>query len=306
MENDIVQFYTWNILKKQLQKFKISNTALYNIVANVKEQLYSIIANWNDVEFRNALLMIGSEEGFFYEPKNELIANMVVLAIRNSLLEGVSSKSYQEYGSENYLSDNHVKEITSKAIEYFSDKDLETNAKNIKISYDFYREIANSYPTAMNALIELSKCSKEHEYKPLANMKPYELEELETIVTQETDIMNSESGIDSTFNASLCAILQNMKKGLIPVFITDSFKMTTRNFEKLLKILEFILTHNLMFVTSNYVLANNYVARRDILLKASHSDKEFYQKLPSIPDISTKYKTKLQEVVDHLINQINS
>ena len=30
MENEIVESYTWNILKKKLQKAKISNTALYN------------------------------------------------------------------------------------------------------------------------------------------------------------------------------------------------------------------------------------------------------------------------------------
>lgn len=99
MKNEIVESYTWNILKKQLQKAKISNTALYNIIDNVKEQLYSILYNFKDEEFRNAILIIGSEEGTFYEPKNILVANIVVVAIRNSLLEGVSSKSYKKYGS---------------------------------------------------------------------------------------------------------------------------------------------------------------------------------------------------------------
>ena len=40
MKNEIVESYTWNILKKQLQKAKISNTALYNIIDNVKEQFF--------------------------------------------------------------------------------------------------------------------------------------------------------------------------------------------------------------------------------------------------------------------------
>lgn len=34
MKNEIIESYTWNILKKQLQKAKISNTALYNIIDN--------------------------------------------------------------------------------------------------------------------------------------------------------------------------------------------------------------------------------------------------------------------------------
>lgn len=81
MQKNAVDFYVSNILKKQLQKYKISNPALDSIVDSVKEQLYSILSNWSDVSFRNALLIIGSEEGTFYKPKNELVANMVVVAI---------------------------------------------------------------------------------------------------------------------------------------------------------------------------------------------------------------------------------
>lgn len=189
MKNEIIESYTWNILKKQLQKAKISNTALYNIIDNVKEQLYSIIYNFKDEEFRNAILIVGSEEGTFYEPKNILVANMVVVAIRNSLLEGVSSKSYKQYGSNTYLNDFSIKEITKSAIEYFSKIDLFelSNLLILDESKDVYRNISNKYPTAMKALIELSKCSEsnlEHDYKKLKT-KPFELEELNNVLTDE-------------------------------------------------------------------------------------------------------------------------
>lgn len=300
MKVDVVEFYTWNILKKQLQNFKISNNALYPILDNVKEQLYSMIANWNDLTFRNALLIIGSEEGYFYEPKNELIANMVVVTIRNSLLEGVSSDAYKTYGSLHYLQDFSIKEITSKAIEYFSNIDLVEASHKIQLFHDFYRETAYKYPTAMRALTELSQCTeenKEHEYEPVKVKVPFVLEELNHVTTLKNDKnVNVESGIDATFSASLCHFLKDIQDGNSKVFVTDCFKMTTRNFEKILKILEFILTHNALFVTCNYLLSNGYVARRKTLLKASHTSDQFFQKIKYLPDISEKYKPLLNEI----------
>ena len=84
--NEKVDYYIWNILKRQLQKNKVSNINLYKILDQVKLQLYSILCHWNDYTFRNAILLIGSEEGTFYETHNVIIANMVVVTIRNSLL----------------------------------------------------------------------------------------------------------------------------------------------------------------------------------------------------------------------------
>lgn len=272
MKNEIIESYTWNILKKQLQKAKISNTALYNIIDNVKEQLYSILYNFKDEEFRNAILIVGSEEGTFYEPKNILVANMVVVAIRNSLLEGVSSKSYKQYGSNTYLSDFSIKEITKSAIEYFSKIDLFelSNLLILDESKDVYRNISNKYPTAMKALIELSKCSEsnlEHDYKKLKT-KPFELEELNNVLTDEIKKTVYESGIDSTFNDTLCNLLLEIKNNDSQLFFIDSFKMCTRNYEKLLKILEFVLTHDAYFLTNNYFISNTYVSRRKKAIKS--------------------------------------
>ncbi len=296
---EVIEFYTWNILKKQLQKFKVSNIALYNIINNVKEQISSMIANWKDLEFRNALLILGSEEGTFYEPKNDLIANMVVVTIRNSLLEGISSISYREYGSSSYLDDSAIKEITSEAIKYFSKIDLETLSANISLDHNFYKEIADKYPTAIKALIELAKCTeenREHDYVPLQRDHPFELEELNIFSKGEVTTMNCESGIDASFNSSLCQLLKNIQAGKQQVFLTDCFKMCTRNFEKLLKILEVILTHHAVFLTSNYLLLNGYVARRKNLIKAAHTEEEFLKNKKHLPDISEKYKQQLLEV----------
>jgi len=97
------------------------------------------------------------------------------------------------------------------------------------------------------------------------------------------------------FNDSLCQLLKGILDKESHIFVIDSFKMLTRNFEKLMKVLEFVLTHNAIFLTSNYLLSNNYVSRRKDLLRASHNFEEFYDKIKYLPDISGKYNAVLKE-----------
>lgn len=246
MKNEQIEFYTWNILKKQLQQNKIPSHILYKIIDDIKIHLYSIIANWCNIEFRNAILIIGSEEGNFYEPQNELIASMVVVTIRNSLLEGICSNNYKSYGCNTYLKDNTIKEITKTAIEYFSKINLSEISQTLDIENDFYKEIINKYPNAIKSLIELAKCTKEnkeHTYKN--NIKEiYVPEELKNNINNTNNLKQYvvEDGISPEFNTAICSYLNDIKDNKSKFFVTDSFKMITRNFEKLLKILEFILT----------------------------------------------------------------
>ena len=150
----------------------------------------------------------------------------------------------------------------------------------------------------MKALTELSKCSEsnlERDYKKLET-KPFELEELNNVLTDEIKGTVYESGIDSTFNDTLCNLLLEIKNNNSKLFFIDSFKMCTRNFEKLLKVLEFVLTHDAFFLTNNYFLSNTYVSRRKNLLKASHTTEEAFKKVSSLYEVSNKYKDLLEEI----------
>ncbi len=299
MKYDIVDYYLNNILKIQLKRFKISSKAIQEVLKSIKIRLISYIANYNDVEFRNGLLVLGSEEGTFYVPKNENVANMVVITIRNSLLEGIGSKYYKEYGSSSMLDDKSMKIITSEAIKYFASKNLEEEAKKIEINNDFYKDIASQYPVAMKALIELAKCtstSKEHDYESIFVEKPYELIELTSPKNRSFQDNMVESGISPMFNQSLCHLLKGIKNGQSTFFFTDCFKSVTRNFEKMLRVLEFILTHDAFFITSNYFITKDYVSRRTSLMKAMHSHQDLLNKIPHISDVSSKYRFVLEMI----------
>lgn len=301
----VVQDYTRNILKRQLKKFGVFNSAIYEIINDISIHLNSFIKNYNDTEFRKALLMIASEEGNFYEPKNEEIANMVVLTIRNSLLETICSVDYKKY-SLNVLEVNNIKEITSTAIEYFSKVDLGKEANNVNCENDFYREVSSKYPVALKALVELAKCDEknsEHEYDPIFFEKPYQLVEFSKYLNNNQENFRNknvkvlESGIASEINPSLCQFIQNIINSDSHIYLTDCFKMTSRNFETILRIIECILTHNKIFITYNYLLSNSYVARRKTILRASHKVEDGIYKIESLPEISLKYKELLESLV---------
>ncbi|MCL1912859.1 MAG: hypothetical protein FWG10_02995 [Eubacteriaceae bacterium] len=53
-------------------------------------------------------------------------------------------------------------------------------------------------------------------------------------------------------------------------FIGDSFKGASRNIEKLLAIMEYVLGNDLAFITSNYLIANGYIEQRMKPLKPGH------------------------------------
>jgi hypothetical protein len=57
-------------------------------------------------------------------------------------------------------------------------------------------------------------------------------------------------------------------------FLIDSFKSLTRNIEKLLIIMEYLLQNDAEFVTSNYMIANGHIERRAKLLKAGSTEAE--------------------------------
>ena len=79
-------------------------------------------------------------------------------------------------------------------------------------------------------------------------------------------------------------------------FFTDSFKFLSRNFEKVLKTLEYLLERNCKYVTFNYYISNGYISRRKELLKPSHGKNEVFAKMRNIKSISSKHKKAIENL----------
>lgn len=301
MSNDVIKSYLDDILKPTLKHYGTSKSFLEQISSNIGNQLYSAIFHWNNIKFRKALLLIGLEEGAFYEPAGNIdVRCLVVIAIRNSLFETLQSDNYKAAGLPRPLNDSQVKSFIGKSIEYFNKIDIVSLSQKLELGKftDIYGDIVVRYPVSWAALQILgtnkAKCSR---YASLVFDTPYELTELNySVKNRDTDII-VEDGYNSAFSDQYLTALSNIVASDTSCFIISSFKSLTRNFEKLLKIMEFLLSHRKALVSANYYIRNGYVERRIPIVKAEHTTREIRQNLENTSGLGPMHRRALKEAL---------
>ena len=282
-------------------------TEEYNglIVESIRTRMLSLLWSWKDKAFRNAVLFTGTEEGVRYDPKvdNQDIAPFVVVTVRNSLLETASSLDFPKAGLQAELTIKQIKEITSKAIEYFSSIDFNQLSEQVQQSSpNFYQEISQKYPCAFTALKAISSNDKTSIYYNKAKAEPYniprDLIDRETKVTDRRDDYKeiTLSGIDGKIDNGLYNHLQSIARGELEIFYSDSLKSISRNFEKLLIVMEFVLTRDKTVATANYLFRNGYVEKRKRLLKPLSGKVDIQQNIIHLKDAGPKHRKILEDI----------
>lgn len=304
--NHTMKAYLNDILVLRLKKDRIKDEFIETAVSYVKEQMYSLLKNWNDIAFRQGILITGAEEGYFYEPKAKIdVRCFVVATIRNSLLETAASEEYKKAGLKQPVSEEQIRTLTQEAVTYFKGVQFETIAAEIKEAWknDFYGEIVADYPVAWRALQELGLClGGSVHYEKVPYKTPFVLEELEGIEIKEHIKYGKVvlSGIDESFDKRLLQILKRIEKDELNYFYVDSFKMLTRNIKKLLKVMEFLLTHEKCFATSNFYIENGYIEKRTTLRRAAHTEQQAFANLCNRSGTWKKHKIILKAMENQM------
>lgn len=78
------------------------------------------------------------------------------------------------------------------------------------------------------------------------------------------------------------------------ILFADSFKSVTRNFEKLLCVIEYVLYNRRSFVMCNCYIANGYIAKRSPLLRASHNIDEKRRNLENLSGLRKTHREAIQ------------
>jgi len=303
---NILENYLDNVLAPQLTAFGVPAAAISKVTDNIKTQIYSLLQIWNDTTLKNTILLIGLEEGKFYDSNaSDAVKSFVVVTIRNSMFETLASVGYKTLGLERMISDSEVKEVTSKAVDYFSQTSL--NELSLKLDYsdtnNLYLRIKEKYPVAWNAMEIIANAEKCNIHFPKVKGVP-EAEMLEEIsaIEAEGGIESEEGaivhldGYSAELDRSLLGAMKNALTRNEYIFIVSCFKMISRNIEKLFRILDFVLCCNRMCVTANYLIANGHVERRNPILPASHGETDAYQKLKNLEGLQTKHSRILKSV----------
>lgn len=201
--------YLQEVLAPTLDHFRVPATYASQIIDMVELQMISFLRHWDDLAFRRTLLLLGSEEGPFYEPAGKAdVKCFIVVTLRNSPIETIQSDNYACAGMQDSLSSQDVKEITSGAIRFFNPLDFSSmclQAKNCS-GYDYYQEIVERHPAAWAALRALGTTSaKIIDYPKVQYDTPFSIEACDEIQTD-------------------CAG-ELQQKRLIPKVVFDGYKM---------------------------------------------------------------------------------
>lgn len=289
-----------NALARQLADFGVNGMFIKRITDSVRRQILSCVYHWNDENFRRALLIIGSEEGAFYQPRADSdIRNFVVVAIRNSEIESTQSSNFSATGLDRSIADDGVKMITSAAIEHFSKVDLCELQRRMEPPHeDMYYELSKRHPISWQALAKLAGMnSKAAKYKKVAVLSAGDISAMPVdggVPTKPGGAVVSDA-LSFSLDPKLHSILKYCASGGHP-FIIDSFKFLTRNIRKLLIVMEYLLSNGAPFVTCNYYIENGYIEKRPKILKAGHSYEDALRNMRQTSGLGSKHKSALVSV----------
>ena len=91
--------------------------------------------------------------------------------------------------------------------------------------------------------------------------------------------------------------LSNVISGRTDIFYVDCFKGLSRNFEKILHVLQIILQSGKAFVTCNYYISDGRIEKRRRILRAFHSQKDMFDNVRNLKGLPPFFKSVLKELI---------
>ena len=287
-----IEEYLYNVLGNQLGEIKYRYRE--RILNDIKNRMCSLLSRWNQEDFRRTILFVTDEEALFYEPAAPKdVKRFVVAAIRNSMLEVAASVNCNELKMREPLSDEKIRIITSSAICYFKECQFETlqeEARNLRY-IDVYGVAIQKYPLAWTVLKRAAAANNcEEEFEKIQGANQRNIGEDFGINTCKTAICD---GYSLEFDDYLKERQGDVVSGRAEIFYVDSFKGLTRNFEKILHVLQIVLQHEDAFVTCNYYISNGRIEKRKKILRAFHSEKDMFDNMRNINGLPTFFRDVL-------------
>ena len=151
--NIFVNQYLDEILRPQLQELMVSESYRDEICDVISEQMHSALYHWKEV--KKVFMILTREEALFYRPESSLeVRAFVVLTVRNSPIETLQADSYKRAGLKQKISEEQLIAITTAAISYFKEIDLDECFGNEELPFekDIYGYLKQAYIVAWCAL----------------------------------------------------------------------------------------------------------------------------------------------------------
>ena len=217
--------------------------------------------------------------------KDKLVADLnACLAEQDKLYKFMSSvedeyRRAKEGAQQTAALNKKIQELTSSAIKYFASCDFKTLIKEAQNTTheDIYEIARQKYPLAWKILKEIAFLNEiEYDFKKAESSRKNEQENEQTLrkIREKTVVCD---GYTLDFDEYLQEVLGDVIAGKSDAFYVDSFKMLSRNFEKILHVIQIILEHDKAFVTCNYYISNGHLEKRKKILKAAHTSEDAFK-----------------------------
>ncbi len=291
-----IQEYLSDLLNHQLRDMKYRYRE--QIVDDIKNRMCSLLSRWQQEDFRRTVLFVTDEEALFYEPAApDDVRRFVVATIRNSMLEVAASDNCNQFKMQEPLSNEKIKSITSNAICYFKQcqfEALQDEAKTLKY-VDVYGEAIQKYPLAWTVLKRAAVADNTEEiFEKVPEADSEDAGEISGVKDFKKVVCD---GYSLDFDDVLKEELGDVIAGRINIFYVDCFKGLSRNFEKILHVLQITLQNGTPFVTCNYYISNGHIEKRRKILRAFHSDKDMFDNIRNYKGLSAFFKNVLKEMI---------
>lgn len=274
---DYIARYVDHVLRPSLAPLRLRTDQEAIVVDDIAHRLQSLFANWHNTALRMPLLELTRELAAFYTPTDApcAVRQIVATAVRNSVLEDVgamypvdarlSSPSSQEL-------DTHMPTITGTAIRFWAAQPFRDvlSAHTTVPSIDPFAALPKRYPRAWHILHTLAMLQTPSRAVQMPRAQVPILPAPVTIGNPGSGKIMTESGFNPHFLPALYADLVGMRDTPGRVFFVDSFKELSRLPDKVCHVLEWVIAQQCSFVTTNYYITPQIVARRTRVLRPSH------------------------------------
>lgn len=171
---------------------------------------------------------------------------------------------------------------------------LQKEASNLTY-VDVYEEAIQKYPLAWAVLKRAALASGTVDVFQNLHEVTFENVEKELSETKCKKVVCD--GYSLEFDDYLKEELGNVISGRVDIFYVDCFKGLSRNFEKILHVLQIILQSGKAFVTCNYYISDGRIEKRRRILRAFHRQKDMFDNVRNHNGLPAFFKSVLKEMV---------
>ncbi len=301
MNNYTIQGYLDDVLYSDLIVKEVPGNSISRIQQDIKNNMLSFLCHYDSIEFRKAFFVLVEEQSSFYEPFDVPlnIRSFVVTTVRNSIIEYLFSVNYHEMEMDNRMDESYVKVVLMHACEYFNKCDFSLLCSEAKqtCTNDFYGDLPKKYPLAYAALVKIG-CKKNNpiRYTKVMPDTTFSFLPVQIGTDDKQFVSKIKNGISNEMDADDLIFLRHIELEEMACVYFDCFKMLSRNVDKVMKFLEFILQKDAVFVTSNYYITNGYIEKRLPILQAAHNFDEANRKFLNHDGLLQQHRSVLDSI----------